>query len=515
MRRALGSGAPKRMLWIDSKKDEIRLVDFQPSMSQRYVALSYCWGNHCEHVTAIESTLQELKSGFAIARLPATLRDAIEVSQGIGVELIWIDSMCIVQDDPKDWEVEAAKMSTVYSNALVTIIAGSARSCNEGFLAKHRKPPLGLGFVRTDNKIVEVKGRLLRDWGYHRNAGQGPQNRNDQWLDPIDSRGWVLQERLLSNRYINFTTGELQWNCQDTASVACECGQPVSKDHLGVFPENQWHAIVQEYTKRSLTNNSDTLTALAGIARKYSVVLDKQTWTWYAAGIWLGPQLTTLSARSLLWFRWSRNSAAYFPENYLGPSFSWASVVGEVTQITQIPAEGVHYPTTVSEVHMESTTSDRFGQVRDGYVRLRGPLIPAKMSMSKPGVHLPDRDAKIDLLENLHTAVITVYPDGVLEKVPQSQAGYTVRRVRANNLQESERYRQVIEFEDAEVFMLPVTADLRNLMKPGKLDSPPSGEALILARSVTGPGYERIAQASYRKYQGDWSDTRLEEIVVY
>ncbi|KAI0177582.1 heterokaryon incompatibility protein-domain-containing protein [Pestalotiopsis sp. NC0098] len=514
MNEALGARSPRRMLEIDARKEWVKLVDFEAMKSQDYSALSYCWGNEpYKQLRATADTVPGLRAGIPTSELPATLRDAVILSTKIDIHYIWIDSLCIIQDDEEDWESEAAKMSTVYSNAVVTIIAGSAGKCDQGFLGHVREPSVRVGDVHMDDHDAPVYARRLRDWGYHRNAAQGPHSGKDQWLDPVDSRGWILQERLLSTRYINFTTGEAQWGCQEANE--CECGQSFTEDYLGASAEDQWHAVVQEFTRRDLSQQTDTLMAIAGIARKYSSTLDRANWNWYAAGIWLRHRLSPLTARSLLWYRCSRNNPGYFSKEYLGPTFSWASVVGEVTSAQRIAAEGVLYPTTVTGVFMDTNTPNVFGKVQGGHVNLQGPLLAAKMTLSIPGVHMPDHDATIDVVGTPNLTVTSIYLDGVLEKVSTPGKGSTVCRRLTNDLEESEKLRQSASFVDAHVFLLPITADIRSLMRPGEVNDSPQGGALILARSITRPGYERIAVARYTMFGGDWSQFPLHDVSLY
>jgi hypothetical protein len=71
--------------------------------------------------------------------LPKTFRDAIIISRNLGIEYMWIDSLCIVQDDPRDWELEAAKMGEIYSNAFLVIAASSSVDGDSGCFLERPK----------------------------------------------------------------------------------------------------------------------------------------------------------------------------------------------------------------------------------------------------------------------------------------------------------------------------------------------------------------------------------------
>jgi Heterokaryon incompatibility protein (HET) len=75
----------------------------------------------------LNSYTQELSIVF-----PKTLSDAIKVCREIGMRYIWIDALCIVQDDPKDKAREIGQMGRIYKDATLTIMAASAKTVHEG-----------------------------------------------------------------------------------------------------------------------------------------------------------------------------------------------------------------------------------------------------------------------------------------------------------------------------------------------------------------------------------------------
>ena len=96
-----------------------------------YLILSHCWGGGCPIMTTsknIQSHLIQLK----LLDLPRTFRDAIQVTRKLGCRYLWIDSLCIIQDNQKDWEVEAALMQQYYRQSLLTIAAADANNSEAG-----------------------------------------------------------------------------------------------------------------------------------------------------------------------------------------------------------------------------------------------------------------------------------------------------------------------------------------------------------------------------------------------
>ncbi|KAF4873097.1 hypothetical protein CGCSCA1_v007953 [Colletotrichum siamense] len=110
-----------------------------PDEDQRYVALSYCWGpseKAARQLMTNTSTLKDRLRQISFSTLPKTHQDALQICTLLGVRYIWIDSLCIVQDDKSDWEREAGQMGAVYARAYLTICAGQGNSCLDGFLTR-------------------------------------------------------------------------------------------------------------------------------------------------------------------------------------------------------------------------------------------------------------------------------------------------------------------------------------------------------------------------------------------
>ena len=119
---------PTRLLFVGSlgDSDHLRLVDIrQGDVRGPYAALSHMWGgpDKLPPLQTILSTYEKLKSGIPVWTLPKNFADAVFVTRQLGLQYIWIDSLCIIQDSPSDWHKEAATMHQVYRFADVTIVA--------------------------------------------------------------------------------------------------------------------------------------------------------------------------------------------------------------------------------------------------------------------------------------------------------------------------------------------------------------------------------------------------------
>lgn len=134
---ALTPKLPLRLLHISGNCDrtKVRLVSSADIVHEnlQYTVLSYCWGGVQGHKTT-KARIKAHSEDLELDALPKTIQDAIEVTSQLGFSYIWIDSLCIVQDDGDELQKEIAKMSSVYRNAVVTITASGAASASDGFL---------------------------------------------------------------------------------------------------------------------------------------------------------------------------------------------------------------------------------------------------------------------------------------------------------------------------------------------------------------------------------------------
>ena len=198
---------------IDVGRDDagpIRLVltGEEPAAKGPYIALSHCWGELSpeQRFCTYRNNINGRKAYIAYDELPPNFQDAVRVTRGLNICYLWIDSLCIVQDDPDDWSTEAGRMEDVFSHAYCTIAASSAVSSLIGFL--------GRGRPRDVIKLSTPTGEPLYL------AENIDDFRADVETSVLSSRGWVLQERALSRRTIYFTSTQVYWECGD--GVICE-----------------------------------------------------------------------------------------------------------------------------------------------------------------------------------------------------------------------------------------------------------------------------------------------------
>jgi hypothetical protein len=145
--------------------------------------------------------------------LSQTFKDAVPITRSLGLRYLWIDSLCIIQEETNnlDWEREASKMAAVYSNALVTIAATGARDGTGGC------------FNEENGKEIWVSDEKYATYSAHVRRYIEHPDLDDIELSefPLSTRGWVHQERLLSPRFLHFGKREIAWECMEQS--LCEC----------------------------------------------------------------------------------------------------------------------------------------------------------------------------------------------------------------------------------------------------------------------------------------------------
>jgi hypothetical protein len=203
---------PTRLLDVsDSDSGIVRLLDNGRghTRQERYVALSHRWGSPDQHAKfcTYKANMEELKSGINITRLPKTFQDAVNITHGLRLQRLWIDSLCIIQDDQGDWEAESKLMGRVFSSAYCTIAASCAGGSSDGFLKPRPKRRCAVMPGPQGDRTYSVC-EAIDD--FHRDVDRGE----------LNQRGWVLQERALSRRTIYFTATQSYWECG--GGVRCE-----------------------------------------------------------------------------------------------------------------------------------------------------------------------------------------------------------------------------------------------------------------------------------------------------
>ncbi|KAH8802510.1 heterokaryon incompatibility protein-domain-containing protein, partial [Xylogone sp. PMI_703] len=367
---------PTRILEIipdeDSEKYDLKLLEkFDPA--EPYVALSHCWGEYQSH--PLQTTKQSLPahlSRIPFEKLPKSFQDATTVASRLGVRRLWIDSLCIIQDDIADWEKECPLMADIYSRALVTIAASDAANSNAGFLGEYpsslRCNIGGLIQIRCIPTFIT-----------------SPVAHNEESI--LSGRGWALQEAIFSPRFLSFKRERLQWHCTkesrsddilmpywskfDTRRAERPTiAKLLTWDERRVY--ESWRDIVTNFSQTKLTKPTDKLPALSGLAKAICNSLGDR----YAAGVFLKDvhnMLCWTFYQPNEWRKCSENeepSLGSEPMAYRAPSWSWASTDGELEFYSHIYFRDFE----ILDCQAASAGHDPFGEVTTGFIRGRGLL---------------------------------------------------------------------------------------------------------------------------------------------
>jgi len=234
-----------------------------------YATLSHCWGK-LQPLRLLTSNIDDMKKGFSMDLILKTFADAFLVVKGLGIQFIWIDSLCIIQDSRGDWLKESAMMGTVYGTAYLNIAATGAVDGSEGLLFNHDPRA-----VAPTQISVRWEGRPEKL--YLVVEGEDAWRKRFEGF-PLCRRAWALQERVLAPRILHFTKEQLIWECRrHVLSESFPNGLP---EHLrnyhvvrnfvlpslqGSFP-TAWAGVVRLYTGAELTVPQDKLIAISGLA---------------------------------------------------------------------------------------------------------------------------------------------------------------------------------------------------------------------------------------------------------
>ncbi|KAH6867677.1 heterokaryon incompatibility protein-domain-containing protein [Thelonectria olida] len=298
----------------------LRVIPAPPNC--RYIALSYVWDhvNKTRFIQATKASFRDIcaPQGLPESHLPQTVLDAIHICLQLDEQYLWVDSLCIIQDDPEDIARQISQMDKVYSLATATIVAASGTDPSSGIAClRSRDPPQvecsvrGIRYIASEPPLSRVIEKTL-------------------W----NTRGWTYQEFILSRRLIIFTSTQLFFVCAvDTAAEDTIYHDPADS---GAHPSSYLHNLrtwtlpgdpladscwilynsaIAEYTKRELTCISDRLPAISGVLRSLGL---------YCNDVFLCGLPVKQFPYCLLWHP-SGSSRRYDK----WPSWSWAGWTGQ------------------------------------------------------------------------------------------------------------------------------------------------------------------------------------------
>lgn len=290
-----------------------------------YVVLSYVWGEtpFFRTVSANLPLLQQIHSFSAQSRtatIPRTIRDAMGVVNMLGERYLWVDSLCIVQDDKEEVRDQIKNMASIFANACVTIVAAQGIDAQSG-----------LRGVRSVSHARDLPPRIFK-FGHqsivHRRW-------NPYAVTKWEQRGWTFQEDLFSACKIIFQNETVRWECTSAtwhedieelrdAGGSSDWGTKHRKIFSVSWPDlARYGRLVESFAGRMFTFPEDVLAAFAGVTN---------TLTHTFAGGFLYDLPVLFFDVVLLWEP-QRTIQRRFPTKSLDtclPSWSWVGWYGSV-----------------------------------------------------------------------------------------------------------------------------------------------------------------------------------------
>lgn len=311
----------------------------------QYIALSHCWGTK-EFLCLKRNNYHQIKRGLFVLddkTLPKTFMEAILMAAKLSVDYIWIDSLCIIQDDIDDWRAEVPLMTLVYRNAFCTFASAASDSAFGSLFRQQsllvNNPCLAsVEVTETGMNITKLNGNVplfilpQSFW----NSGMPSELTDSTW----NSRAWCFQERILSQRIVYFGETQLYLEAKNesnerTITPEFDWRPNFFEDHVTrsmdiAYSADQWMEYVSQYSRRELTKGSDKLVAIAGVASFMRHLPGQDPPPAYIAGLWFDNIVT-----ELLWYvdlgRTKR------PKEWQAPSWSWAAVNGAIWNDSMVP----------------------------------------------------------------------------------------------------------------------------------------------------------------------------------
>jgi hypothetical protein len=352
---------PTRVLDLgsDIAQPTLRLYE-TGGVSARYICLSHCWGKARNPHLTTTKTLEANKSSIPLNELPQTMQDAVVITRKFDIRYLWIDSLCIIQDSEEDWAHEAAQMASIYENGFLTIGATSAKSDDEGFLSQPME------YVRLYAKTSEGKYQDI----YVQEDPNPPMPNSTS--EPLFTRAWCYQERMLCPRILHFSREEHWWECRE--ENLCQCRRsnhhvPADKARFYLDTNEGWHwrRAVREYTKLHLSFDKDLLPALSGVAQRVAAWRGGDR---YLAGLWESSLYEDLC--------WKPYRVGRVPQDWRAPTWSWASFNNWIEWDTLESQSSFDRDAQIVACEAEPNSEDPFGGVEFGILIIRGKLSPCK-----------------------------------------------------------------------------------------------------------------------------------------
>jgi hypothetical protein len=258
--------------------DTWRKCLWKVTSDESYVAFSYVWGNTPNLMTT-QANVEIFQQPGSLGReeiaclIPKSIRDAISLTELLHERYLWIDSLCIVQDDEKNSHSELTKMASIYANAALTIVAANGEDANHGLRGIR-----GVSFPRNHpQRGARLSNGALVLQRYTPDLGKST------W----SKRGWTFQETVFSQRKLIFCEESIMWKCpcatwyedvgllqqKDPRPLPLVFGPHISKLFSTSWPDLRgYQQLVCDFNRRDLTYPEDVVDAFSGVTTPLSAM---------------------------------------------------------------------------------------------------------------------------------------------------------------------------------------------------------------------------------------------------
>lgn len=239
---------------------DVRTGDVAPGQGKTYAALSYVWGPPPDLSISNEEQ---------VCLLPKTIKDAMEVTQKLGLDYLWVDRYCIPQHDKEKKQYQIKNMHRIYRRAHFTIVAaaGDRPECGLPGVSSTRKLP---SHLLIENRLfVGNPGDLLADSNAIIHES------------PWNSRAWTYQEKMFSRKILYFTETGVVFHCKSNfhgvedsiRNYLCPTERPLvhrverrgPTTPQALILEKAFNELTREFNRRQITREADRVDAIAGI----------------------------------------------------------------------------------------------------------------------------------------------------------------------------------------------------------------------------------------------------------
>ncbi|CAH0000691.1 unnamed protein product [Clonostachys byssicola] len=259
----------QRLRLVDVNKMCIINVSSRDHYHQ-FATLSYVWGRE-PFLRLSRDNLKHLMTPGSLDKTPPplTVRDALQICHGLQIQFIWVDSLCIIQDDKSDMIEIVDSMDSIYRQSVITIVAASGTNAHAGI------PGVRPGTRHLEQHTLQARGVQFVDSVDSKQLSSEFSSEEPDWISgtPWAQRAWTFQEGLVSRRLLFFTAEQVYWSCrggllsEDTVEHFPSEGSDAKpyKDSDSMFKLLECQSLAITFSKRNLTYESDIQRAYLGV----------------------------------------------------------------------------------------------------------------------------------------------------------------------------------------------------------------------------------------------------------